>query len=124
MADAGGNTRLVLRSVALKQDGRSAVLTAPNGPWQQMVRKAALVEAGVMAQDLTHMEGHGTMTPLGDPIEVGNLQAVSAGRAASGPLMLVAVKANGGHLEGPAASTGLRELVQVLTVGRNSPAFI
>ncbi|GLI63378.1 hypothetical protein VaNZ11_006235, partial [Volvox africanus] len=66
-----GNCLALVRASAVNQDGRSSSLTAPNGPAQQAVVRAALAEAGLPPNQLTSMEMHGTGTPLGDPIEVG-----------------------------------------------------
>ena len=52
------------------QDGKSATITAPSGPAQQLCLKAALSDAGLRPEDVTYVETHGTGTPLGDPIEV------------------------------------------------------
>jgi len=58
---------------AVRQDGRSASLTAPNGQAQQGLLAAALQDAGAAADSLTLNEAHGTGTALGDPIEAGSL---------------------------------------------------
>ncbi|CAE8693891.1 unnamed protein product, partial [Polarella glacialis] len=103
---------------AINQDGRSANLTSPNGPSQQAVILTALGEAGLLPMSTTasHMlETHGTGTALGDPIEVGALQAAlgGAGRRAGG-LALGALKSNIGHLEGGAGLAGLLKLTAEL----------
>ena len=67
---------------AIRQDGRSASLTAPNGQAQQGVLLASLQDAGMRASDATSLEAHGTGTALGDPVEAGSLAA--AYRAAIG----------------------------------------
>ena len=47
-----------------------------------------------------HFEAHGTGTPLGDPIEVGALQAGSLEEGKrQQPVPVAAVKTNVGHLE-------------------------
>ncbi len=51
-------------------DGRSNGLTAPLGPAQEMLLRAALVEAAVPPAAVGYVETHGTGTPMGDPIEV------------------------------------------------------
>merc|ERR1711907_394296 len=67
---------VTLKGVSVNQDGRSSSLTAPNGPAQQSVMRAALrMDAGLSLSNL-HM--HGTGTALGDPIEVGAASAVLA----------------------------------------------
>ncbi len=63
----------VLAGSAVNQDGRSSSLTAPNGPAQQAVLRAALADARVGPTDLAGVSMHGTGTPLGDPIEVSHL---------------------------------------------------
>eukprot|EP00449_Zooxanthella_nutricula_P063069 CAMPEP_0198556628 /NCGR_PEP_ID=MMETSP1462-20131121/87111_1 /TAXON_ID=1333877 /ORGANISM="Brandtodinium nutriculum, Strain RCC3387" /LENGTH=70 /DNA_ID=CAMNT_0044287387 /DNA_START=8 /DNA_END=217 /DNA_ORIENTATION=- len=46
----------------VNQDGRSASMTAPNGPAQQACIKASLREAQVTPKDITASECHGTGT--------------------------------------------------------------
>ena len=106
--------RCALLGVAVNQDGRSSTLTAPNGPSQHMVMMIALAEARLAPQEIVHMECHGTGTPLGDPIEIGGIKSVNASRSAETPIVLAAVKSNCGHLEGPAASTGLIKSVVMM----------
>jgi len=65
-AGAGrGPVALVLGS-AVNQDGRSSSLTAPNGPAQQEVIRAALADAAVLAGSVDQLSMHGTGTPLGE----------------------------------------------------------
>lgn len=58
------------------QDGRSSSLTAPNGPAQQDVLRAALLAGELTPADLGGLQMHSTGTPLGDPIEIGAISAV------------------------------------------------
>lgn len=60
-----------LVGAAVNQDGRTATLSAPNGPAQQEVIRAAWRASGFAAAQLITHESHGTGTPLGDPIEYG-----------------------------------------------------
>jgi acyl transferase domain-containing protein len=94
---------------AVRQDGRSASLTAPNGQAQQGLLAAALQDAGVAADSLMLNEAHGTGTALGDPIEAGSLVATVL-RAREAPLGLGGVKTNIGHAEQAAGMTGLLKL--------------
>jgi acyl transferase domain-containing protein len=55
----------VLAGSAVNQDGRSSNLTAPNGPAQQKVLRAALTDAGLEPTELSGLSMHGTGTPLG-----------------------------------------------------------
>ena len=50
------------------QDGRSSALTAPNGPAQQAVMRAAIAIGGLRPDAVRGLQMHGTGTPLGDPI--------------------------------------------------------
>ena len=103
-----------LHGAALNQDGRSSNLTSPNGPSQQAVVLAALAEAQVKPGRHTCVETHGTGTALGDPVEVGALQAVLGGSRLQ-TVQLGAAKTNVGHLEGGAGMVGLTKLASVLS---------
>ena len=120
---------------AVNQDGRSSSLTAPNGPAQQAVIRAALASGSSQVQrhrggpvgfsphDLTLLGLHGTGTPLGDPIELGAAASAllqppptsSRTTAAttmplspsSPPLCLASSKAWTGHAEPAAGVVGL-----------------
>ena len=100
----------LVRGTALNQDGASSGFTAPNGPAQQEVVRAALRDAKLTPGDVQYVEAHGTGTPLGDPIEVGALGEVF-GLKRKKPLLIGSVKANIGHLE---ASSGLASVVKVI----------
>jgi acyl transferase domain-containing protein/NADPH:quinone reductase-like Zn-dependent oxidoreductase len=114
-AQRDGNRILALiRGTALNQDGRSSGLTAPHGPSQEAVVRAALEDAGLTAGEITFVEAHGTGTSLGDPIEVNALGNVFADRPADRPLIIGSVKANIGHTEATAGMAGLIKAVQAL----------
>jgi acyl transferase domain-containing protein len=102
----------ILAGTGVNQDGRSSSLTAPNGPAQQAVIRAALTAATgyVLPHQVSILEMHGTGTALGDPIEVGAAFAVfqnGEGR----PLELQAAKSRVLHTEPAAGAVGLSNLV-------------
>ncbi|KAL8434739.1 hypothetical protein ACSSS7_002984 [Eimeria intestinalis] len=105
-----------IRGAANNHVGRSASLTAPNGPAQQAVIRAALHDAGINSPaEVSVLEAHGTGTSLGDPIEVGAIRAVYCnGFPHSAPLILGALKSLMGHAEGAAGIAGLIKLILVL----------
>ena len=118
LADAladGDDVLAVIRGIASNQDGRSAGITAPNGPAQEAVIRRALADACVEPRLIGYVEAHGTGTALGDPIEVQALAAVLGGHQPPGkPLMIGSVKTNVGHLEAAAGIAGLIKLVLAL----------
>ncbi len=105
----GDSIRAIIRGSMVNQDGRSNVLTAPNGMAHRQLIRAALDHAGVKPEQIGYVEAHGTGTALGDPIEVEALADV-LGKGEQ-PCVLSSVKTNIGHLEAAAGVVGLIKLV-------------
>jgi acyl transferase domain-containing protein/aryl carrier-like protein len=113
-AQRDGNRILALiRGSAINQDGRSSGLTAPHGPSQEAVVRAALADGNLSPEDVDFIEAHGTGTSLGDPIEVNALANVF-GQRPERPLVIGSIKANIGHTEPVAGVAGLIKAVQAL----------
>ena len=64
-----GASGLLLQRIAVRQDGRSASLTAPNGSAQRTLLLSALGRATLAAGEVGCTEAHGTGTGLGDPTD-------------------------------------------------------
>merc|ERR1719221_948099 len=88
------------------QDGRSASMTAPNGPAQEKCINAVLKEVGLTPTEVDCFECHGTGTSLGDPIEVGSFKKVMSVTPRKEPLVITSSKSNVAHGEGGAGLAG------------------
>jgi amino acid adenylation domain-containing protein len=102
-----------VKGAALNNDGSDkASFTAPSVRGQAEVIALAQADAGVLPEQVTYVEAHGTATPLGDPIEVealtlaftgGNGNGASAGQHCA----IGSIKSNIGHTTAAAGVAGV-----------------
>lgn len=111
----GEAVRCLVRGSATNQDGRSNGITAPNGPRQEAVIRAALRDAALEPRDVGYIEAHGTGTRLGDAIEFNALKNVFGGRGEQ--CFVGSAKANIGHGEAAAGISGLLKAMMIAQTG-------
>ena len=112
LADAikdGDTIHAVIRGSAVNNDGAGKVsYLAPSVDGQVKVVSEALLVADVEPDTIGLVEGHGTATPVGDPIEVAALtRAFREQSSRSGFCALGSVKSNVGHLDTAAGVASL-----------------
>ncbi|OLR93053.1 SDR family NAD(P)-dependent oxidoreductase [Actinokineospora bangkokensis] len=120
---AGDHVHAVIRSGGINNDGKAkAGFSAPGVEGQSAAIGAALAGAGVPAESIHMVEGHGTGTAVGDPIEVRALtRAYRAHTDRTGFCALGSVKANIGHLGYASGMAGLLKAVLAVKHGEIPP---
>nr|AQS99178.1 type I polyketide synthase [Gambierdiscus excentricus] len=101
----------ILAGSQSNHDGRSASLTAPNGPAQERCIRSVLAETKLEPPEIDCFECHGTGTSLGDPIEVGAFKRLYNRKPRNNPVLATTSKTNLGHTEGGAGIAGFLKCI-------------
>lgn len=112
-----------IRASAVNQDGRSAGLSAPSGAAQARLFRQAMRQAGVRAEDVAVVEGHGTATQIGDRTELHSLAATYGDTEPGGGALLGSVKSNVGHSQAAAGGLGLAKVLVSANHGAVPPTL-
>ena len=89
----------------MSSDGHGG-MTRPEASGQRMAFQRAYAKAGIPIDSVTLFEGHGTGTPVGDPIEISTVTSLL--QSANGhPRFIGSIKANIGHTKAAAGIAGL-----------------
>jgi hypothetical protein len=107
---------------AVRQDGKSVSLTAPNGRAQRLLLDAVLANASTTPAQLQLVEAAANGSAMGDPIETGAISAVLlALRRESDALLAGSIKANVGHTESASGMLGLTKLLSAMRCSHAPP---
>ncbi|NEZ41835.1 beta-ketoacyl synthase N-terminal-like domain-containing protein [Paenibacillus alvei] len=105
----------IIKGSAVNQDGSSIGITSPNVLSQEDVLIQAWRDAGIEPQSIGYLEGHGSGTELGDPIEVDAIQRAFRRYTDKNQFCaLGSIKSNIGHLDHAAGIAGVIKAVLAL----------
>ncbi|WP_024800436.1 polyketide synthase [Nocardia sp. BMG51109] len=94
----------------VNHNGGGAPIAVPSTEAQERLIRKTVAAAGISPEVVGMIEGHGTGTAVGDPLELAALQRVYGG----GKARLGSVKSNLGHAQ---AASGMLGLIKVLLSG-------
>lgn len=100
----------------VNHNGKGAPLAVPSATAQERLIRDTLKAADIAPGLIGLVEGHGTGTPVGDPLELNALASTYGTLDRTDGPRLGSVKSNGGHAQ---AAAGLLGLIKVLLCGAN-----
>lgn len=121
----GDRVHAVVKGFAVNNDGSGRMgFTAPSREGQAMVITTSLAAGGIDPCTVGYVEGHGTGTALGDPIELNALMdAYRVDGAAPRSTALGSVKTNIGHLDAASGVAGLIKAALCVEHGQIPPTL-
>ncbi|HEX6096003.1 MAG TPA: beta-ketoacyl synthase N-terminal-like domain-containing protein [Thermoanaerobaculia bacterium] len=99
----------------MSSDGHGG-MTRPEASGQRLALQRAYAKAGIGIDSVTLFEGHGTGTPVGDPIEIETITSL-LGDADQHPRFIGSIKANVGHTKAAAGMAGLLKAMMAVREG-------
>jgi acyl transferase domain-containing protein len=113
----GHTVHSIVRGSAVNSDGSSFGLTVPSSQAQKEVIQQTLRRAALLPADVDVLDGHGTATMLGDPIEMRAVLEVYGDKSRSTPLLVGSVKSNIGHTQAAAGIASVIKMVKSMEHG-------
>jgi acyl transferase domain-containing protein len=102
----------VIKGVGVNNDGGDkGSFMAPSAKGQAGAIINAFNDAQIHPSTLTYMEGHGTATPIGDPIEIEGLKMAYGKQEKNNYCALGSIKSNMGHTTAAAGVAGLMKVL-------------
>ncbi len=127
LADAerdGDHIYGVIKGTGVSNAGTRNGFTVPNPNQQAVAIEKALQDAGFGADTIGYIEGHGSGTALGDPIEVKALTKVFRKHTAAVQTCPIGtVKSNVAHLLGASGLAGIVKVLAQLKHGQLAPSL-
>lgn len=111
---AGDSIHAVIRSSAVNHSGRTRGITMPSQSAQEELLWRIHQQAGLDPTETDVVEGHGTGTPVGDPIDAAAAASV-VGRDRKEKVYIGSVKSNFGHLH---SASGLISVIKAAMMVR------
>ncbi|KFA72676.1 hypothetical protein S40288_03374 [Stachybotrys chartarum IBT 40288] len=112
---AGDSIHAVIRHTVGNHSGRTRGITMPSQPAQEDVLSRVHTEIGLDPAETSFVEGHGTGTQVGDPIDAGAVAHV-VGKHRTDPVYIGSLKSNFGHL---LSASGMLAIVKAILMIRN-----
>lgn len=122
LADAerdGDHIYAVIKGTGVSNAGMRNGFTVPNPAQQDAAITQALDDAGIDPATISYIEGHGSGTSLGDPIEIRALTSAWRRHTDAQQICPIGtVKSNVGHLLAAAGVTGVAKVLMQMQHGR------
>ncbi|RJO72046.1 polyketide synthase [Nocardia panacis] len=106
-------------ATGINHNGKGAPIAVPSARAQETLVRKTIAAAGIPAEWVDLIEGHGTGTPVGDPLELAALSATYG----TSETRLGSVKTNLGHAQAAAGMLGLIKLLLCGAHGRIAPTL-